>query len=110
MAECMYKKGENTEKFNYVFDKIYKLLPDGLKIYVSKDAVKTFIQNIFNKIKVTLDANTGEFANGETVIELKINVLKTLDKTILERELNNILEQSFIKNSYSFVFSKSIVS
>jgi len=60
MAECMYKKGENTEKFNYVFDRIYKLLPDGLKIYVSKDAVKTFIQNIFNKIKVTLDAKAPE--------------------------------------------------
>lgn len=60
LAEEKFKKGQNSQKFNYVFDAVYEMLPAMLKIFITKQVVKDFIQKVFDEIKVALDyENTG---------------------------------------------------
>lgn len=54
-AENMYKKGENEQKINYVIDKIIVLIPAPLSFFITREAVRVFIQAIFDEVKKSLD-------------------------------------------------------
>lgn len=54
-AEKIFEYGKNSEKFNYVFEKVYEKLPSFLKFIVTKEYVINFIQKIFDDIKIALD-------------------------------------------------------
>ena len=54
-AEEMYKKGENQEKLNYVIDKVIGILPKPLQFFITREAVKNFVQSIFDTVKKALD-------------------------------------------------------
>lgn len=54
-AENMYKKGENEKKLNYVIDKIIVLIPAPLSFFITREAVREFIQTIFDEVKKALD-------------------------------------------------------
>lgn len=54
-AEDMYKKGENQEKLNYVIDKVIAMLPKPLQFFITRDAVKNFVQSVFDTVKKALD-------------------------------------------------------
>ena len=54
-AEDMYKQGENTEKLNYVIDKVIGMLPTFLQFFITREAVKNFVQSIFDTVKKALD-------------------------------------------------------
>ena len=54
-AENMYKKGENEQKINYVINKIIVLIPAPLSFFITRDAVREFIQTIFDEVKKALD-------------------------------------------------------
>ena len=55
----MLKKISYTErtkkKFNYVYDKVYSVIPKLLKPFFTKKKVKKFIQLVFDEIKEALD-------------------------------------------------------
>lgn len=55
IAEEKFEHGKNSAKFNYVFDAVYKLIPSWLKFLFTKENVISFIQNIFDEIKIALD-------------------------------------------------------
>jgi hypothetical protein len=59
-AEELYNKGENEKKFNFVFEKAYELLPASVRLIISEETLKNFIQLVFDGIKVALDYNKGE--------------------------------------------------
>ena len=54
-AEDMYKQGENAEKLNYVIDKVITMLPTPLQFFITRDAVKNFVQSVFDTVKKALD-------------------------------------------------------
>lgn len=54
-AEDMYQQGENQEKLNYVIDKVIAMLPAPLQFFITRKAVKNFVQNIFDTVKKALD-------------------------------------------------------
>ena len=54
-AEDMFKQGENTEKLNYVIDKVIGMLPKPLQFFITRDAVEKFVQSIFDTVKKALD-------------------------------------------------------
>lgn len=54
-AEEMYNKGENQEKLNYVIDKVIAMLPRPLQFFITREAVKKFVQSVFDSIKKALD-------------------------------------------------------
>lgn len=54
-AEDMFRKGENTEKLNYVIDKVIAMLPKPLQFFITREAVKNFVQSIFDTVKKALD-------------------------------------------------------
>ena len=54
-AEDMYKQGENQEKLNYVIDKVIAMLPTPLQFFITREAVKNFVQSVFNTVKKALD-------------------------------------------------------
>ena len=54
-AEDMYKQGQNTEKMNYVIDKVIALVPMPLSLFITRETIKKFIQSIFDSIKTALD-------------------------------------------------------
>ena len=54
-AEDMYQQGENTEKLNYVIDKVIGMLPTFLQFFITREAVKNFVQSIFDTVKKALD-------------------------------------------------------
>lgn len=54
-AENIYNKGENEQKINYVIDKIIVLIPAPLSFFITREAVKDFIQTIFDEVKKALD-------------------------------------------------------
>jgi len=56
-AETMFEYGMNSEKFNFVFDRLYEAIPTILKLFFTKERVIEFIQMIFNEIKEALDYN-----------------------------------------------------
>lgn len=54
-AEDMFHKGENSQKLNYVIDKIINALPKVLQIFITRDTVEKFVQNVFDTVKKALD-------------------------------------------------------
>ncbi len=54
-AEDMYQQGENQEKLNYVIDKVIAMLPTPLQFFITREAVKKFVQNVFDTVKKALD-------------------------------------------------------
>ena len=54
-AEDMYKQGENQEKLNYVIDKVIAMLPTPLQFFITREAVKNFVQSVFDTVKKALD-------------------------------------------------------
>jgi hypothetical protein len=60
MAESMYAKGDNAHKFDYVYNKIYSLLPAAFRVLVTEAEIKAFIQKVFDEIKVALDCKAPE--------------------------------------------------
>lgn len=59
MAEKEFQKGENKEKFEYVYKAIYNVLPAFVKVFISEDVAENilskFIQGVFDFIKPALD-------------------------------------------------------
>lgn len=55
MAEEKFKQGQNSEKFNYVFEAVYELLPAMVKIFITKTVIIKFIQKVFDEVKIALD-------------------------------------------------------
>ena len=54
-AEDMFYKGENTEKLNYVIDKVIGMLPKPLQFFITREAVEKFVQSVFDTVKKALD-------------------------------------------------------
>lgn len=54
-AEELFEYGKNSEKFNFVFQRIYDSLPSFAKYIINKDTMITFVQRIFDEIKIALD-------------------------------------------------------
>lgn len=54
-AEDMYKHGQNSEKLNFVIDKVIAMLPKPLQFFITRNAVKNFVQNIYDTVKKALD-------------------------------------------------------
>lgn len=54
-AEDMFKQGNNENKLNYVIDKIIVLIPAPLSFFITREAVREFIQTIFDEVKKALD-------------------------------------------------------
>lgn len=54
-AEDMYKHGDNEEKLNYVIDKVIAIIPTPLNFFITRNAVKAFVQNVFDSVKKALD-------------------------------------------------------
>ena len=54
-AERQFDKGENQTKINYVIDRIINILPEFLKIFITRDNVKIFVQGVFDEVKQALD-------------------------------------------------------
>ena len=55
IAEEMFDDGEGQEKMNYVIDCIIGLLPMPLRIVITRNTVRKFIQKIFDIVKGALD-------------------------------------------------------
>lgn len=54
-AEDMYKHGDNEEKLNYVIDKVIAIIPTPLNFFITRNAVKAFVQSVFDSVKKALD-------------------------------------------------------
>ncbi len=54
-AEDMFKQGDNENKLNYVIDKIIAIIPMPLSLFITREAVREFIQTIFDETKKALD-------------------------------------------------------
>lgn len=55
-AEEAFEKGKNSEKFQQVFDGVYNALPSIAKVFLTKETVVSFVQKVFDSIKIALDA------------------------------------------------------
>lgn len=54
-AEKAFEHGKNSEKFNYVFENFYERLPTLLKLLITKEDIVSFIQKVFDEVKIALD-------------------------------------------------------
>lgn len=55
-AEEMFRQGDNENKLNYVIDKIISIIiPKPLRLFITRDAVKSFVQSVFDETKKALD-------------------------------------------------------
>lgn len=54
-AEERFKQGQNSQKLNYVIDKVIAVIPMPLSLFITRDTIKKFAQKIFDEIKVALD-------------------------------------------------------
>jgi len=54
-AEQAFQYGKNSEKFNYVFENLYAVLPTMIKMLYTKEDIQQFIQLIFDEIKISLN-------------------------------------------------------
>ena len=54
-AEDKFNQGENEAKLNYVIDKVITFIPAPLNFFITRDAVKTFVQSVFDSVKKALD-------------------------------------------------------
>ena len=54
-AEDMFNQGDNEGKLNYVIDKVIGLIPAPLSFFITREAVKAFVQSVFDSVKKALD-------------------------------------------------------
>ncbi len=54
-AEKGFQYGRNSEKFNYVFERVYNFIPNYLKFFITKEVIINLIQNVFDELKEALD-------------------------------------------------------
>ena len=54
-AEDMFNQGDNENKLNYVIDKIIAMIPAPLNFFITREAVKAFVQSVFDSVKNALD-------------------------------------------------------
>lgn len=55
-AEDMFRQGDNENKLNYVIDKIISIIiPKPLRLFITRDSVKSFVQSVFDETKKALD-------------------------------------------------------
>ena len=54
-AEEKYEQGKNTEKMNYVIDKVIAIIPMPFSLLITRETIQKFIQKIFDEIKEALD-------------------------------------------------------
>lgn len=55
-AETIFKKGENRQKFDYVVDTFIKrILPTPARLFITTEAVASFVQLVFDETKKALD-------------------------------------------------------
>lgn len=50
-AEKKFGQGAGRDKFNYVVDRFYLMLPESFKIFISEDEVEKFIQETYDMFK-----------------------------------------------------------
>lgn len=55
IAEELFEDGEGQEKMNYVIDSVIGLLPFPLRLVITRNTLRKFIQKIFDIIKQALD-------------------------------------------------------
>ena len=56
-AEKTLGSGQGKEKMDIVIDKMTELLPLPIRLFITKEAIKVFVQHIFDEIKEALDYN-----------------------------------------------------
>lgn len=54
-AEARYKQGQNSEKMNYVIDKVIAVIPMPFSLFITRNTIKKFAQKIFDEVKAALD-------------------------------------------------------
>lgn len=54
-AEKTLGSGQGKEKMDMVIDKMTELLPLPIRLFITKEAIKVFVQHIFDEIKEALD-------------------------------------------------------
>lgn len=54
-AEEQFQQGENQEKLEYVLEAIYVMVPGWVRLFITKSTIISFIQKIFDEIKIALD-------------------------------------------------------
>lgn len=54
-AEDFYNHGDNEGKLNYVIDRVITMIPAPLNFFITRDAVKAFVQSVFDSVKKALD-------------------------------------------------------
>ena len=59
-AEDMFQKGQNSEKMNFVIDRLLAKLPSPLSFFITRNIVEAFVQKIFDQIKIALDYRESE--------------------------------------------------
>lgn len=57
-AENMFTN--NSEKMDYCIDQLIKIIPAPFNLFVTRDMIKTFIQKVFDEIKIALDTQKVE--------------------------------------------------
>jgi uncharacterized membrane protein YraQ (UPF0718 family) len=55
LAEKSFKQGRNDDKFNYLYEKVYNLLPAIVKFFVGQEELEDFIETVFSEVKIALD-------------------------------------------------------
>ena len=55
IAEEMFNDGEGQEKMDYVIDCVVGMLPMPLRIVITRNVIRKFIQKIFDIVKGALD-------------------------------------------------------
>lgn len=56
-AEKTLGSGQGKEKMDMVIDKMTELLPLPIRLFITKEAIKVFVQHVFDEIKEALDYN-----------------------------------------------------
>lgn len=54
-AEDMYRKGDNEGKMSYVIKELKNYIPLPFSLFITEEALRELIQNVFDNIKKALD-------------------------------------------------------
>lgn len=54
-AEKALGSGKGKEKMDMVIDKMTEILPLPIRLFVTKEAIKSFVQHVFDEVKQALD-------------------------------------------------------
>lgn len=66
VAENEFVYGANSEKFNYVINQAYALLPPVMRLFISEELLRKFVQALFDSVKDLLDNGKLDKSNKET--------------------------------------------